>query len=143
MARLIAIDLGAHAVKVSVFQGTTSPEDLEMEVSHPVPQDGTELPGIADRLAVLDVLLREHSDWSGTSHLTGVAWPADLSTTQLTRELEAAVMEHPPAVINVLIVMASKGLWRKITRKVPSPASAAPISASIWVAMSAILNWMA
>lgn len=82
MARLIAIELGAYAVKASVYRGQASPEHLEAEVSQRVPQDGTSLPTVADRLAALDLLLRDHPDLSDGSHLSALVWPGSWSSTR-------------------------------------------------------------
>jgi Tfp pilus assembly PilM family ATPase len=79
MARLIAIDLGSHAVKVTVLQGTGRDHELDAEFVQPVPQDGTLMPTLADRLASLDILLRNHSEWFA-AHITEVAWSGDRAT---------------------------------------------------------------
>lgn len=83
MARMIAIDLGAYAVKVSVFQGSAQADELELEVSQRVPQDGTEPPNLADRLAALDLLLRAHAEVLQSAHLTALAWPSHQSSTHV------------------------------------------------------------
>jgi Tfp pilus assembly PilM family ATPase len=81
MARLISIDLGAHAVKVTVFTGGTQGHTLEDEVIRKVPQDGTTTPSIADRIASLDLLLREHTEWKD-AHITEVSWSSDRTSVR-------------------------------------------------------------
>jgi hypothetical protein len=73
MARLISIDLGAYAVKVAVSTGGAQGHALEDEVVRRVAQDGTELPSLGDRLATLDMILRDHPEWRD-AHLTEVSW---------------------------------------------------------------------
>lgn len=74
MARLIAIDLGTHAVKVAVYQGGAQGHELEGEFRALIPQDGTERPRLEDRLAALDQLLRQHPEWTDGSHLSAAAY---------------------------------------------------------------------
>ncbi|MCB9665919.1 MAG: hypothetical protein H6732_17570 [Alphaproteobacteria bacterium] len=82
MARHIAIDLGAYAVKVSVSQRSGDVDDVELEVRRRVPQDGSDVPTLQDRLAILDLLVRQHPDLVSTSHLCALAWPTERTTTQ-------------------------------------------------------------
>lgn len=56
MPRLIAVDLGSHAVKVSVFSGSNRRWEFDERHSELVPQDG-DLPTLDARLAALDALL--------------------------------------------------------------------------------------
>ncbi len=78
MARHIAIDLGAHRVKVVVLDGTAQEQELQGVHSAPVPQDEGGLPDIADRLAALDQLLKEHEDWAGRA-ITSSVWSSQLA----------------------------------------------------------------
>lgn len=80
MARLIAIDLGAHAVKLTVLNGSARSHVLDDQIVRPVPQDGMALPTLADRLASLDLILRENPDLS-TGSLASVSWPGDQVAT--------------------------------------------------------------
>ncbi len=80
MARIISIDLGAYAVKVSVRTGTGADDTVALEASQRVPADVGVLPSIDERLAALDEILREHPDLKQGSHTTVVTWPGDLAT---------------------------------------------------------------
>ncbi len=81
MARLIAIDLGGHAVKVTVTQGSGRVHELEGEYRQVIPQDGTEAPQLTDRLAALDLLMRTHDELSG-AHLAEVVWSSVEATSR-------------------------------------------------------------
>lgn len=81
MARLIAIDLGSYAVKIAVYGGGTKEHELEGELSQRVPQDGASAPSMADRLASLDLLLRQHPEWR-EAHLTEVAWSSERTSVR-------------------------------------------------------------
>lgn len=76
MARIIALDLGAHSVKASVFDFSGRRLELVDRVSAAVPQDGTELPTHEARLAVLDLLLDEHARWKAPGNDIGLAFPS-------------------------------------------------------------------
>lgn len=80
MARIISIDLGAYAVKVSVRTGTGPEDTVALEVSQRVAADVGVLPSMDDRLAALDSILRDHPDVAKGSHTTVVTWPGDLAT---------------------------------------------------------------
>ncbi len=58
MPRLIAIDMGSHAVKISTWRGSGRQYVLEERHVQPVPQDG-DLPELEHRLAALDALLAD------------------------------------------------------------------------------------
>ncbi|MBN1336864.1 MAG: hypothetical protein JXB39_12980 [Deltaproteobacteria bacterium] len=74
MARALGIDLGAHAVKVAVFEGILGRYSLVRVVDRPVPP-AQELPDTEARLAVLGTLLNEEGiDGAGT---IAVAWPGE------------------------------------------------------------------
>jgi len=76
MARALGIDLGAHAVKVAVFEGSLGRYSLRRVVDRPVPRPGDgSLPDAAARLAVLGELLAEEDlPGSGT---VALAWPGE------------------------------------------------------------------
>ncbi|MBT3217455.1 MAG: pilus assembly protein PilM [Proteobacteria bacterium] len=78
MPRLLAIDLGSHAVKVSEFRTSGRRFELIDRHSLAVPQDG-EIPTLTDRMKVLASLLDEHPEW-GTSTV-GATWPVELATS--------------------------------------------------------------
>ncbi|MCB9680366.1 MAG: rod shape-determining protein [Alphaproteobacteria bacterium] len=120
MARLIAIDLGAWAVKVSVFQGSAEAENLEGEYLRRVPQDGTERPTMADRLATLDLMLRDHPEWSAEAHLTAVTWPSERASVhrvmlpfatddQIGQTLPFAVEAEVPFELDDMVLGWRKG----------------------------------
>lgn len=80
MARHIAIDLGAYAVKVSVSHRAGDLDDVELEARRRVPQDGGAAPSLPDRLAVLDLLLRDHPELASANHLSALAWATERTT---------------------------------------------------------------
>jgi hypothetical protein len=73
MARLIAIDLGAYAVKLTSFT-TGTPHELEGVYTQRVPQDETGVPTMVERLASLDLLLRSHPEWSTDPRVCELVW---------------------------------------------------------------------
>jgi Tfp pilus assembly PilM family ATPase len=83
MARTLTIDLGAHAVKVATWPGPAEGPP-EGEAAQTVPQDGSALPSIADRVAALDTILRAHPSWLSGAHVV-VAWPSDRAATHAVR----------------------------------------------------------
>jgi len=62
------LDLGAHAVKVSVYQQSGRRSELEGHFEHPVAQDGGGSPDLEARLEALDALLAEHAAWTNPSN---------------------------------------------------------------------------
>ena len=82
MAKLIAIDLGTWAVKVTVLEGSNKGHEIEGRYVQRVPQDGDQLPTMEDRLASLDLLLREHPDWTRQS-VVAAPWPTSMVSTRL------------------------------------------------------------
>ena len=75
MAKLIAIDLGSHRVKIAVYEGGFGRFQLEELAAAPVVQDADSAPTRQARLEALDGLL---STLSPSSHpATIVAWPGE------------------------------------------------------------------
>jgi Tfp pilus assembly PilM family ATPase len=83
MARMIAFDLGSHAVKVAVYAPDGKGYALEGRYSQAIPQDGSVIPSWGDRLAALDMLAREHPEWA-SAHTFVVAWPSQQATVRRT-----------------------------------------------------------
>jgi Tfp pilus assembly PilM family ATPase len=77
MPRLIALDLGSHAVKGSLFQvNGRSGIELEQRFHRFVPQDGPS-PTLEHRLAALDALLDDHPSLKPSgSDVVVLAWPS-------------------------------------------------------------------
>jgi len=85
MPRLIAIDLGTYAVKASVYLHAGRRSGIEGRFAAAVPQDGTDVPSLGDRLLALDALLEEHPEWANPANEIGLVWPsAAASMRQLT-----------------------------------------------------------
>ncbi len=61
MPRLIAMDLGSHAVKVSTYRISGRQVDYEGRFQQPVPQDGA-TPSLEAKLAALETLLEEEEE---------------------------------------------------------------------------------
>jgi Tfp pilus assembly PilM family ATPase len=123
MARIIALDLGAHSVKASVFDLSGRRLELQDRVSAPVPQDGSELPSHEARLAVLDDLLEEHTRWKAPGNDIGLAFPSQHAVlhrvtvpftdpVQIEQTLPFTVEEVVPFDVDDM----SLG-WRAITRE--------------------------
>lgn len=83
MARLIAIDPGAHTVKVTALSGSGEEAEIEGTWTQRVPHDPGQRPTVADRLAALDLLLRRHDELASTAHLAAVVWPLDRTSLRL------------------------------------------------------------
>lgn len=91
MPRLIALDLGAHSVKVATYRlptrgvQTRGPIELDELFSQAVPQDGGPTT-LAQRLAALDALLDDHpSIKPASADLVVLAWPgSDTAFHRLT-----------------------------------------------------------
>lgn len=80
MPRLIAIDLGAHAVKVSTYRLQGRKYLFEERHRMGVPQDGTP-PGLEARLAALDALLEDHRELAAAgSDTVALALPCEFAT---------------------------------------------------------------
>jgi general secretion pathway protein L len=69
MARLIAIDLGAYSVKVTSLTGSGTVHELEGHYHQRVPLGEDGRSSKEDRLASLDLLLRQHGDWMSVSRI--------------------------------------------------------------------------
>jgi general secretion pathway protein L len=80
MPRLIALDLGSHAVKVTVFRTSGRRYTLEGRYSQEVPQNGEKLPSMQTRLAALDVLLDDNKSLASQANTFSVCWPGDQAT---------------------------------------------------------------
>ena len=82
MPRLIAVDLGAHQVKVSVFLAAQG-RSMESEEHYAmlVPQDGVEAPSLGQRLAALDMLLEDHPELAKGGGFVSACWPGEKATT--------------------------------------------------------------
>ena len=76
MPRLVAVDLGSHAVKVTVFRTSGRRYVLDARLSQPVATDGEGAPGIGARLDALDMLLSQHREWTNPANTVSVAWPS-------------------------------------------------------------------
>lgn len=118
MARTLTIDLGAHAVKVATWPGPAEGPP-EAEASQAVPQDGSALPSIADRVAALDTILRAHPGWLSGAHVV-VAWPSDRAAThavkmpfedpeQIARTLPFTLEAEVPFDLDEMVVAWRKG----------------------------------
>lgn len=75
MPRMIAIDLGTHAAKVSVYRQAGRRSELEGQYAALVPQSGEAPPALSDRLMALDDLVDEHPEWTNPSNEIGLVWP--------------------------------------------------------------------
>lgn len=84
MPRLIALDLGSHAVKATVFQQTGRRSELEGHHRAPVAQEGG-LPALGDRLVALDELLADHPEWADPANEVVLSWPSELATLRLMK----------------------------------------------------------
>lgn len=80
MPRLIAIDLGAHTVKATVWSGTSRRKAFDERVAQPVPQDLGATPTLAARMAALQELLAARKDWVRGGATLALAWPGDMTT---------------------------------------------------------------
>lgn len=80
MPKLIAIDLGSHAVKATVYAGTARRMSLEGRYAQSVPQDGAATPSLELRLAALDALFEDHPDWKAGANTFAIAWPSGMAT---------------------------------------------------------------
>ncbi len=75
MAKLIAVDLGSHRVKLAVYEGAFGRYQLEQLASAPVPQAVNEAPGRDARLAALQTALLDLPAAGRPAWVT--AWPAE------------------------------------------------------------------
>ncbi len=80
MPRLIAVDIGSHAVKVATYRINGREVALEERYHQPVPQGGT-TPMFEQRLAALDALLDDVPEIKPTgTDLVLLAFPSSLAT---------------------------------------------------------------
>ncbi|MBA2320788.1 MAG: pilus assembly protein PilM, partial [Deltaproteobacteria bacterium] len=80
MARLLAIDLGSHAVKVTVFRNVSRQWTLEGRWDQRVEQSGA-VPALDERLAALDALFLGQPQLRPTgSDAVAFALPGDIAT---------------------------------------------------------------
>lgn len=85
MPRLIALDVGSHAVKVSSYRVSGRQVSLEERHHQPVPQDGTS-PSLEHRMAALDALLDDvPSLLPSGSDVTVLAYPSYQATFRRVR----------------------------------------------------------
>jgi Tfp pilus assembly PilM family ATPase len=107
MPRLVAIDLGSHAVKVSVLNGSARRYQLEDRFLQPVPQDGSTVPSLEARLSALDVMLDDHKEWASGNTVFAVGFPGEQATfhrlhlpftdkAQVEQTLPFTIEEHVP-----------------------------------------------
>lgn len=80
MPKLVAIDLGSHAVKATVWEGTSRRAQFEGRYAARVQQEGGAAPSISARIAALEALLSAHTQWTGGTATIAVAWPGELAT---------------------------------------------------------------
>ncbi len=81
MPRLISIDLGSHAVKLSSWRGGRGAYEHEARFSQAVPQDGA-LPVLEARLAALDALLEDEPTLKASGgDIVALSLPGELATT--------------------------------------------------------------
>jgi Tfp pilus assembly PilM family ATPase len=81
MARLIAVDVGSWAVKVAVYGGAGRVHELEGVHRQRIPQDGTVLPSVYDRLAALDMLVKAVPGLH-EAHLTDAVWSSQRTSVR-------------------------------------------------------------
>ncbi|MDP6933440.1 MAG: pilus assembly protein PilM [Myxococcota bacterium] len=65
MANVVGVDLGSHSIKLAVLEGGFGRYELSDYQTVPVPQDGSSVPSLDERLQVLDELL---SDMNADTH---------------------------------------------------------------------------
>ena len=75
MARIIGLDLGAWSVKATIMEGGFSRFDVVERVIEVIPQDGTTIPSIAQRLEAASRLLEGIKLDDSTAF--GIAYPID------------------------------------------------------------------
>ncbi|MFT4625040.1 MAG: Tfp pilus assembly PilM family ATPase [Myxococcota bacterium] len=81
MPRLISVDLGSHAVKVSTWRGGRGSYEHEHRYAQPVPQDGAVAP-LEARLAALDALLDDEPTIKASGNdIVAMALPGEFATS--------------------------------------------------------------
>lgn len=84
MARFVAIDLGRHAVKGTVLEGSGRSAAVVGHFSEPVGDEGDAPDNpLGPRLAALDRLLQSHHEWQAPTTVLGLAWAADDATVRV------------------------------------------------------------
>ncbi len=82
MPLLIAVDLGAHATKVTTFRNGGRQVVVEGRFHEPVPQSGA-VPPLEARIAALQALLDENPGWAGGGTI-GMVMPSHLLAFRMT-----------------------------------------------------------
>jgi type IV pilus assembly protein PilM len=116
MPRLIALDLGSHAVKATVFNVASRTQlELTQRYQQPVPQDGV-APTFEHRLAALDALLDDTPTLKpSSSDMVLLAWPSSEAAfhrvgmpftdkTQIERTLPFAVENEVPFELDEMVL---------------------------------------
>ncbi|MEQ1501482.1 MAG: type II secretion system protein GspL [Myxococcota bacterium] len=124
MPRLIALDLGSHAVKASLYRVSgRSQVELEQRYQRFVPQDGA-APSLEHRLAALDALLDESPALKpSSSDVVVLAWPSNEAAfhriampfadrVQIERTLPFAVESEVPFELSDMVLA-----WRIVESK--------------------------
>jgi Tfp pilus assembly PilM family ATPase len=79
--RLLAIDLGSHAVKLTTLRGNGRQWSVDERMDLRVPQDGAEVPALATRMAALTTLFEDRPELKPTaSDAVALALPGGLAT---------------------------------------------------------------
>lgn len=80
MARVVAVDLGSWAVKVTVLDGNGRSAKVIERYTQPVPQDdGLTVAPLGERIAVLADLVKQHPTLAG-ANAVAVTWPTEQAT---------------------------------------------------------------
>lgn len=120
MPRLIALDLGSHAVKATLFRVTGRQVDLEQRHYRLVPQDGT-APTLEHRLAAFDALLDDTPSLKPSgSDVVVLAWPSSEAAfhrvampfsdkAQIERTLPFAIENEVPFELDEMVLA-----WRVV-----------------------------
>lgn len=116
MPRLIALDMGSHAVKVTTFRvGSRGQVDLDKRFHRAVPQDGTS-PTLEHRLAALDALVDDHPEVKPSgSDVVVLAWPSSEAAfhrvampfadrAQIERTLPFAIENEVPFELDEMVL---------------------------------------
>lgn len=122
MARIIALDLGAHSIKGAVFEVSGRRLELKDRVSAPVAQSSEGPPGEEAQLEALDALLDEHARWRAPGNDIGLAFPAQAAVlhrvdvpftdaAQITQTLPFAVEEEVPFDVDDMVLG-----WRAVEK---------------------------
>lgn len=122
MPRLIAIDLGAHTVKVSTYRVQGRKVQFEERLQMRVPQDGVP-PALDTRLAALDALLGDHPELvpSGSDKVA-LAMPGEHATlhrVELPFHDKAQIEKTLPFVVEGQVPFDLEDMvlgWRRLGR---------------------------